>query len=701
MELEDMGNNIFNELLRGSFFQDPQKDDFGNVVTCKMHDLMHDLACSITKTEFCAVEAEKIDIVPKSVRHLSYIGSWRQPSSFPYKSLCKSDKCLRTYLVSMDYCSSNPPPLQMIFSKLKYIRVLKLSRIDIRQVPNSIGGMNCLRYLSLRYNYELRFLPDSICSLINLQTLDLRYCANLEALPTDMRQMRSLRHLDVDGCWRLSKMPIKMGEMIGLRTLSKFIVGEKKGEKINELNELKHLSGELELKGLELVKDSTEAKEADLASKPNLSSLTLLWGTCLQEEDEKTKSERVLECLQPHVNLIQKLIIRGYEGVVLPSWMSLLQNLRNIKLLGCRNCESLPPLGQLPLLQVLEIYNMTSLKCIGVEFCGEIRGHLKVFPSLEDLKLEWMPNLEKWEFPSSLLKDASFPFLRTLSLLGCRKLETPSILMPTSCCLRKLKSLTISGGVSFSTQSIHNHTALETLKFNNKDSILSSEIKNLTALKSLEIVSCYKLKSIPDEIGNLKALKSLVIWSCRELISLPAEGLQELTSLNLNSFDISWCVSLKTFPAMGRMIQEGMMMKSSCCSLVYLRISGCGSLTSVSEGLRYLSSLEKLQILNCYELELKREDFQHLTCLRHLTLESLPKFKSVPDVQNLKALQSLVFTNDQNLRMLPEGLQHLTSLQSLQVHGCHPDLHKRLKRNQGIDWPNISHIPRVSISDSA
>ncbi|KAF5179614.1 Disease resistance protein rga2, partial [Thalictrum thalictroides] len=255
--------------------------------------------------------------------------------------------------------------------------------------------------------------------------------------------MRSLRHLDVGGCRRLSKMPIKMGEMIGLRTLSKFIVGEKKGEKINELNELKHLSGELELKGLELVKDSTEAKEADLASKPNLSSLRLLWGETFLQEDEKKKSERVLECLQPHVNLNQKLIISGYGGVVLPSWMSLLQNLREIYLTTCWDCETLPPLGQLPLLQVLEICYMTSLKCIGVEFYGEIGGHLKVFPSLEDLKLEGMHNLEKWEFPSSLLKDASFPCLRTLSLLGCRKLETPSILMPTSCCLRKLNSLTI------------------------------------------------------------------------------------------------------------------------------------------------------------------------------------------------------------------------------------------------------------------
>ncbi|KAF5182655.1 Disease resistance protein rga2 [Thalictrum thalictroides] len=441
-------------------------------------------------------------------------------------------------------------------------------------------------------------------------------------------------------------MPIKMGQMVGLRTLSKFVVGKRKGEQINELNGLKHLSGGLWLTKLNHVKDSTEAKEADLANKPNLTSLRLCWEDYtifgrprfdLQEE-EKKKSERVLECLQPHV---------------------------------------------------LGIRELSSLKCIGVEFCGEVARQLKGFPSLENLSLEIMPDLEKWEFP--LLNDALFPCLRKLRIWNCPKLETPSIFMPTSCCLKNLNSLT----VCFPTQSLSNLTALQTLMISHKGSILPAEIENLTILKSLKIQDCY---DIPDEIGNLNALESLRISICEKLIFLPAEGLQKLTSLNLNSFDISYCKSLKTLPAMGRMIQEGTMMKSSCCSLVVLWIQCCHSLTSVSEGLAYLSSLQTLSIGGCDELELKREDFQHLTCLRDLRLAYLPKLISVPDVQNLTALQSLSFKGDQNLRILPEGIQqHLTSLQSLQVHECHPDLHKRLEKNKGVDWPKISHIPKIDI----
>ncbi|KAF5178423.1 60S ribosomal protein L14, partial [Thalictrum thalictroides] len=139
------------------------------------------------------------------------------------------------------------------------------------------------------------------------------------------------------------------------------------------------------------------------------------------------------------------------------------------------------------------------------------------------------------------------------------------------------------------------------------------------------------LTDIKIDIGRVPKKKALI-----EAMEAAAEGLQKLTSLNLYSFDISNCKSLKTLPAMGRM-------KSSCCSLVLLRIYWCHSLTSVSEGLAYLSSLQTLSIYNCDELELKWEDFQHLTCLRQLQLTNLPKLISVPDVQNLTALQSLSF----------------------------------------------------------
>ncbi|KAK9080952.1 hypothetical protein Syun_031349 [Stephania yunnanensis] len=72
MDLEDVGHDIFNNLLWRSFFQEPRKDRFGNIMSFKMHDLMHDLALSIMKNECFTVENGMIQEVPKEVRHLSY-----------------------------------------------------------------------------------------------------------------------------------------------------------------------------------------------------------------------------------------------------------------------------------------------------------------------------------------------------------------------------------------------------------------------------------------------------------------------------------------------------------------------------------------------------------------------------------------------------------------------------------------------------
>ncbi|XP_038719798.1 disease resistance protein RGA2-like [Tripterygium wilfordii] len=68
-ELEDIGLEYVEELYSRSFFQDFQ--EFGNIWVFKMHDLVHDLALSVSQSECVMVNVSNQD-VPEGVRHLSF-----------------------------------------------------------------------------------------------------------------------------------------------------------------------------------------------------------------------------------------------------------------------------------------------------------------------------------------------------------------------------------------------------------------------------------------------------------------------------------------------------------------------------------------------------------------------------------------------------------------------------------------------------
>ncbi|KAF9666590.1 hypothetical protein SADUNF_Sadunf16G0244600 [Salix dunnii] len=71
MDLHVKGIEIFNELVRRSFLQEVEDDGFGNI-TCKMHDLMHDLAQSIAVQECYNNEGHEKSEVPKTICHVNF-----------------------------------------------------------------------------------------------------------------------------------------------------------------------------------------------------------------------------------------------------------------------------------------------------------------------------------------------------------------------------------------------------------------------------------------------------------------------------------------------------------------------------------------------------------------------------------------------------------------------------------------------------
>ncbi|KAM4087764.1 hypothetical protein ACB094_07G020600 [Castanea mollissima] len=664
-DLYDFGVDIFNELVWRSFFQDV-KEEYPGYITCKMHDLMHDLAQSIMSHECLVVESSKDVKVAGRIIHMSF--NWNSPRAISLnEDLCKV-RSLRTYL-GTSYRNASLP----FFLKQKYLRVLEFG-FWVEEVPRSINNLKHLRYLDMSRSY-IQVLPRSTTCLLNLQTLKLDHCEYLCELPKGMKHMKSLMHLGITGCDSLTRMPEGIGQLTCLQSLSLFIVGKGKGYQVSELKGL-NLRNRLTIKELDNVRNSVEAKNANLIGKQNLHSLSLVW-----QSDNKSHVpdhvEDVLDGLQPHSNL-KVLSIDGYHGSKIPAWIqdSVLCDLVEISLICWERCEHLPTLGKLPFLKVLNITGWHAVKYIGNEFHGD--GAIS-FPSLKEFRLKKMRDLEEWR---TMTGGESFPCLSTLDITHCPKLvEIPIIPSITNLTMRSNNAMLI--------RSVMNPTSLSSLVIEDMDHELTvlpdGLLQNHKMLKMLEISKMPNLMSLTNQLDNLSALKEFRLQNCDKIESL-LEGLENLHSLG--KLYIQDCNNLLSLPMNGL---QGL------SSLRSLDIRSCNKFCSLSEGIQYLIALEYFDIDSCPKLISLPEGIQHLTALRILCIENCEDLSSLPkQIGFLTSLKYLHIWNCPNLLSIPDELQNLTALKILKIGGC-PHLQKRCKKDSGEDWHKISHIPNIDI----
>ncbi|WJZ94950.1 hypothetical protein VitviT2T_013756 [Vitis vinifera] len=77
-EMEMVGRTYFEYLAARSFFQDFKKDDDGNIIGCKMHDIVHDFAQFLTQNECFIVEVDNqkkgsMDLFFQKIRHATLV----------------------------------------------------------------------------------------------------------------------------------------------------------------------------------------------------------------------------------------------------------------------------------------------------------------------------------------------------------------------------------------------------------------------------------------------------------------------------------------------------------------------------------------------------------------------------------------------------------------------------------------------------
>ncbi|KAL5714823.1 hypothetical protein ACHQM5_016730 [Ranunculus cassubicifolius] len=597
IQLEDAGDDYFSELLSRSFFQYSHVDSLDGQPRYKMHGFMHDLAKSVMQEECCRFEAHEACSVPKRARHVSLI--FGQAPIKDYGALYKH-KSLRTLLFMGGYRYRIKHISSNLFLRLKCMRVLDMSNTSISEVPTSIGNLKHLRYLDLSWT-RIEQLPESLTTLVNLQTLNLIKCLELLKLPHNMKNLVNLRHLnisystvllkilpfsdrsllelpkylrnlinlrDIDTSFsselsnilplverssqlhpfsRLISTPPEMGRLINLQTLTNFVVSKMSGCGIEELKSLVNLRGAFRISKLENVVDVLKAKEACLLDKDGIHDLALHWSdiNLLGWRNDRL-DEKVLESLQPHINL-KELRIENYGGVAFPSWN-------------------------------LKIHGMYGLKHVGSEFCGD--GVVRGFLSLEMLEIKDMPDLEDL----SGVESGEFPCLRELTIWDCPKLKQLQNLPPT------LAVCEIANCIGL--MALPSLPSVQSLVLGQCDNTILSSLVSIPSLSSLTICHFPKLEFLPDGMfRHLGSLKELKIIGCDNFTSLPKEdGLQKLVSLE--HLEICSCVQLNSL--------HNEILPSTLKSF---RVVSCPSLVSLSKDTPNLKILEVLEIWKCPKLQ--------------------------------------------------------------------------------------------------
>ncbi|KAL3750415.1 hypothetical protein ACJRO7_011420 [Eucalyptus globulus] len=752
--LWNTGLNYFNELVSRSLFQ---KSSI-NGSQFLMHDLVNDLAKLVAGATYFSPEEfdfEGNQSNASFARHASFIPS---DCNVPKRlEIYHRMKGLRSFISLKKQWYIKPNLSQKVLCDLlsivKYLRVLSLSHYRIREVPDCLGKLRHLRHLNLPYTH-IEMLPKSIVALYNLEALMLRACQYLTELSKGLEKLINLKFLDITDTPNLRAMPMYIGNLVGLEMLSKFVVGTENGIRLKELKYLKNLKGELCISDLHKVQEVGDAKEIDLIRKEGICRLTMQWSLDFENSRNEDLEAEVLDSLHPHQNL-ENLVISYYGGLKFPSWLESppCLNIVHLRLHGCCKAKTLPSLGQLSLLKELYIEGLNAICSIGSEFYGNDDSS---FPSLITLEFKDMPLWEDWSHCIGIEEaGVLFPRLEHLLIQDCpvligklpsqlgslTKLEIKSCshmdVLPSVISLLSFKELKFGSCNEGVMKSLVNLTSLTSLVIEDVSELTCLNhgfTSSLIKLEELHIERCEKLTYLwqdKDVIQNLCCLKRLSIKRCPEFVYFAAEEGDIGLPNNLETIYLSDCIKLEKLPSKMHTLYSLRDLSIEQCpnlvsfpetgiptSMISLEIQDCNRLQHLPRGLNVdpdelstintqgdkMSCLQSLEIWGCASLPaalFSERIFLPIT-LKSLKIYNCQNVESLAQINLdcLQSLQEIQIERCDKLRSLPQGLNTLSSLNSLHLRDCaalelecFPPLPLGILKLWLVNCPKIKSLP--------
>uniref|UniRef100_A0A7N2L8M6 Uncharacterized protein n=1 Tax=Quercus lobata TaxID=97700 RepID=A0A7N2L8M6_QUELO len=350
--------------------------------------------------------------------------------------------------------------------------------------------------------------------------------------------------------------------------------------------------------------------------------------------------------------------------------------------------EALHPHGPSSNLQQLHL-----IRYMGVKFPSGISllSTLVNFSLSNCNNLQYLPPLDQFHS----LKGLSLEFLNDLEYISERDYNrdlSDSLILPS---LEKLQ--------------IHNCPNLKGWWQQQRDSIEkvnNHSLPSFPRLSNLYISVCLKLTSMPlfPYLEKLKlgicSLKPLEQTMSMEVINMTTSR-NLISTFSSSTLATSLFIPLSKLKSMSIEYMVGTLPKEFMCNLISLQsltIKYCCGPLPLS---RHLTALQNLRITGHKEFDLTNDEdemeWHGLQSLRHLMFNHLPNLATLPmGIQHLTSLQTLEIYYCQSLMAIPEWICNLTSLQTLKILSC-PILLERCKRRAGKDWSKIAHIPYLYI----
>ncbi|KAK3446891.1 hypothetical protein EUGRSUZ_A02516 [Eucalyptus grandis] len=187
---------------------------------------------------------------------------------------------------------------------------------------------------------------------------------------------------------------------------------------------------------------------------------------------------------------------------------------------------------------------------------------------------------------------------------------------------------------------------------------LPKSVYELCNLQILDLAVCQNLEELSADIKNMINLRALYITTKQK--HFPESGIGRVTSLR------RLCIwDCRNLEALFDDIQ-------SLTSLRMLRIGMCRKLASLPQGIKNLKALEDLYICACGSLRLPEGDGNEpgsMSSLQSLVLSYLPELVSLPGwlEGSASTLRTIEISYCPKLSALPEWLQNCSSLTKLQL----------------------------------